>query len=146
VIDKGISMKRNIWKLNIKSKAGMTLVEVLVAIALFAVVALPLFGMFSNSMRLERRALVESLTTYTAQMKMEEAYGRPAESEEGNGILDVYNTDGRQIYPDDSIALYYEFSSDWDTTATSLIKVTVTVGSEYFDVETTLESLIKPVG
>jgi len=143
-------MKKGLCKLNIKSRAGMTLVEVLIAIALFAVVALPLFGMFSNSMRMERRALVESIATYTAQMKMEEAYGRTA-----TDLLDDFHTDGNKVdetiilsddpEDPDSIALYYIIATEPDVGSPNLIKVSITVGNEYFAVESTLENLIRPV-
>ena len=58
-----------------KKNAGMTLVEVIIAIVLFTLVVTPIMNVFSYSLKLERRALIHALATYTAQMKMEEAYG-----------------------------------------------------------------------
>jgi len=130
-----------------KKKAGMTLIEVLIAVALFAVVALPLYAMFSNSVKLERRALVESLTTYTAQLMMEEAYGMTAPA-----LLTAFNTGGAKVPYDigltddmeDAVALYYIYFAEPENEFKNLVKVTITVGSEYFEVETTLETIIRP--
>ena len=127
----------------------MTLIEVLVAMAIFGAVAVPLFAMFSNSMKMERRALVESISTYTAQMKIEEAYGTITKDEADEGVMEngtetiilSYDSSGD---PDDAIELFYELSAELDESGYDLIKVTVTVGSEFFEVETTLESLIRP--
>jgi len=135
-------------ELNIKSRAGMTLVEVLVAMAIFAAVAVPLFAMFSNSMKMERRALVESLTTYTAQMMIEEAYGnttdqlkaKVTEPGEPGEYTVVLSEDG-----EDSIELYYTFYIMEKINGTDLTGVTITVGSEYFEVETRLEAMIRPI-
>ena len=125
----------------------MTLIEVLVAVALFAVVALPLYGMFSNSLKLERRALVESLTTYTAQILMEEAYGMT-----GPELLANFNTHSAKVPYDidlniddeDAVALFYVSKAEPETSFNNLVRVTLTVGSEYFEVETTLENIIRP--
>jgi prepilin-type N-terminal cleavage/methylation domain-containing protein len=130
-----------------KSKAGMTLVEVIVAIAIFAGVALPLFAMFTNSMKMERRALVESLATYEAQLQMEQAYGMTAEE-----MLLAYNTGGDKVYypvglttdPSDAIDLYYTYSSAWAGDELNLIRVTIIVGNDYFEVDATIESYITP--
>jgi len=130
-----------------KKKAGMTLIEVLIAVALFAVVALPLYAVFSNGLKLERRALVESLTTYTAQLMMEEAYGMTAPA-----LIAKYNTGGSKVMYDiditddkeDAVALYYIYHAEADAEFKNLVKVTITVGSEFFEVETTLETIIRP--
>ena len=125
----------------------MTLIEVLVAVALFAVVALPLYAIFTNSLKLERRALVESLTTYTAQILMEEAYGMT-----GPELLANFNTHGAKVPYDidlniddeDAVALFYVSKAEPETSFNNLVRVTLTVGSEYFEVETTLENIIRP--
>jgi len=141
-------------KMNMKSKAGMTLIEVLVAMAVFAVVAIPLFNMFANSIRMEQRAMVESITTYTAQMMIEEAYGRDADD-----LHLTYNTktpgnpdpDGKMPYKvrfssaeDDFIMMYYIWSAE-PVGTTGLVRVKVTVGNEDFEVSTSLEVDIAPV-
>lgn len=56
---------------------GMTLLEVVLALMVFTVVAGGLFTAFAYSARMDRRALLHALATYTAQMKLEEAYGGP---------------------------------------------------------------------
>jgi len=152
-------MQRAKLKEAVKSKGGMTLIEVLVATVIFATLAVALFGLFSNSAQMERRALVESLTTYTAQMMIEEVYGRTQDD-----LLAIYNTktssnpDGKLPYDiyltedtvkEESIALTYVwtaelFDPDSDS-ETSLVRVTVTVSNDYFEVSTTLEALIRPV-
>jgi len=139
------NMRYRSGKMDIKSKAGMTLIEVLVAMTIFAVVAVPLFSMFSNSIRMERRALVESLTTYTAQMMMEEQYGKTEDE-----LLDLEEMEGEEIIllssdpeDEDSVVLNYLWNAELDEYYPNLINVKLTVRSDFFEVETTLESLIR---
>ena len=133
----------------------MTLVEVVVAIALFAAVALPLFGMFSNSIKMERRALVDSLATYTAQMKMEEIYGMTEAQllaldgyrNDTDIVISVDEVDGQNI--EDAIYLFYEYATtlmpDTEGHNLNLVRVEVSVWNETFEVEAVLENLVRPV-
>jgi len=129
-------------KMRIKSRAGMTLIEVIVAITIFAVIAIPLSAMFSNSLKLERRALVEALATYTAQLKIEEAYGMsPGDLEEiynDEGILDEDFGGQFELFYKYSAVLVDEYSGD----DLKLYKVTVLIGNEFYVVDATLESMI----
>lgn len=62
-------------KTAITNKKGMTLLEVLVAVFVLAIVALPLLNMFMNNALLVRRSGEISETTYTAQAVMEDLQG-----------------------------------------------------------------------
>ena len=61
----------------LKNNAGMSLAEVIVAVVIFAFIATPLLSVFVQSARTDKHALFSALTSYTAQMKIEEAYGMP---------------------------------------------------------------------
>jgi len=131
-------------KMNMKSRAGMTLVEVLIAMALFAVVAVPLFAMFSNSMKMERRAMVESIATYTAQMKMEEVYGLTATE-----LFDLDGIENKEEInlssdPDDLLELKYVFFMEPESGGLGLIEVEIIVWNEYFEVDAMLNNTVKP--
>ena len=58
-----------------RKKAGFSLVELLIAIMLFIMVAAPLMIAFPQAIKMERRSSIHALATYEAQLKMEEAYG-----------------------------------------------------------------------
>jgi len=145
-----VHLKRRIG--DIKSKDGMTLIEVLVATIIFASVVLMLFGLFTNSVKLERRAVVESLTTYTAQMMLEEVYGmqKGVLDVPESGLLGLNGINGEESIvlsdepPAEVIVLNYVWTAA-EVPGSELIRVSVTVKNAYFEVETTLESLIKPV-
>ena len=125
----------------------MTLIEVLLAIALFAVVAVPLLGVYWQGVRTVRRSSMYSLTTYEAQMRMEEAYGLT-----GAELLAAYNTTftSADIHTagNDPIELSYEYKAvKYETGAVSfddvsnLYKVTVTVSNDFYVVGTELEAI-----
>ena len=120
----------------------MTLVEVIIAIVLFTLVVIPIMNVFSYSLKLERRALIHALATYTAQMKMEEAYGLAKDEllEYGNdsGIID-------DVDLGDSIELFYQYETveyPVDGDDLGLYKITITIGNDFYGVSATLENII----
>jgi len=134
--------------MKLKNNAGMSLVEVMVAITLLVVVAVPLLGVFSYAQKMEKRAAIHTLSTYTAQMKMEEAYGLS-----DTDLLSIYNATGDSLPGfDDTIVLFYEFSAvpytpgDPAIDDSKFFKVTITVGSEYYGVSATIENIMLASG
>lgn len=102
-------------------------------------------------MKMERRALVESLTTYTAQMMMEEVYGMERGEAAGGGLLGLDGKTGSEPIvlsdapaKEDSVVLDYLWSAEADEVYPNLIKVKLTISNDFFEVETALESLIRP--
>ena len=140
-------MQRGIWRENTNTKAGMTLIEVLVATVIFATVVLMLFAMMSNSTKMKYRAQVETLTTITAQMLLEEQYGKTVEElddliDNPTGTETIFLSD--DVVNGDSVVLNYV----WVVAPVAgfengLIKVSVTVHNDFFEVETSLESIIR---
>ncbi|MCL2529705.1 MAG: prepilin-type N-terminal cleavage/methylation domain-containing protein [Coriobacteriia bacterium] len=134
--------------MKVKNNAGMSLVEVMVAITLLVVVAVPLLGVFSYAQKMEKRAAIHTLSTYTAQMKMEEAYGLDAAQ-----LLIAYNDSGATLPGfDDTIVLFYEFTAvpytpgDPAIDDANYFKVTITVGNEYYEVSSTIENILQASG
>ena len=123
----------------------MSLIEVMVAITLLVVVAVPMLGVFSYTQRMEQRAAVHNLATYTAQMKMEEAYGLDEVQ-----LLTVYNDSGDELPGSTStVKLFYEFTAVPYITGDPAIddahffKVSITIGSEQHNVSSHVEALIQ---
>ncbi|MCL2816471.1 MAG: prepilin-type N-terminal cleavage/methylation domain-containing protein [Oscillospiraceae bacterium] len=62
-------------KLNKSKKSGVTLTELIIAMAIFAMVTAPIIGMFTYSTRLSASAYKMTMASIIAQMKMEELIG-----------------------------------------------------------------------
>jgi len=126
----------------------MTLIEVLVATVIFATVALMLFAMLSNSTKLKHRAMVDTLATVTAQMMLEEQYGKTIG--QLNDLKDSPTVPITIVLSDDPVnGETVVFDYQWSVVPVEgfedkLIKVSITVHNEFFNVETSLESLIRP--
>ena len=123
----------------------MSLIEVMIAVTLLVAVAVPLLGVFSYAQRMEQRAAIHTLSTYTAQMKMEELYGMTAQQ-----LEDVNGLSGDQLPGfDDSIVLFYEYSvvpytpGDPAIDDSNYYKVTITIGSERYQVSSTIENILQ---
>ena len=128
-----------------KNRPGMTLLEVIIAIALFALVVAPLVGVFSQGIRTERRSAIHALTTYEAQMRMEEAYGMSSDQlladYNRSGIFHINNSGDE----DDSIELRYLYNAVSDPgnpSDSNLYKVTITISNDSYVVETTLVAVL----
>lgn len=63
------------WRANRKKKSGFTLMEVIISLAVLAVVIGPLLSLLFSGVRSSRLALETTLATYVAQMRIEEVYG-----------------------------------------------------------------------
>ena len=120
-----------------RKKAGFSLVELLIAIMLFIMVAAPLMIAFPQAIKMERRSTIHALATYEAQLKMEEAYGMTSAD------LRSYTIVGN---PGDAVELTYDCRVEDFTlpgiSVTNLYKVTITVRNEFYAVEATLEAIL----
>lgn len=82
---------------------GLTLVEVLVALAILAVAVIPLMDAFSQSLATGERAGQESLRIYLAQSKMEQYLQWFREYRgQGDELEERLETDGVDLDPADS--------------------------------------------
>lgn len=141
-------------KMNKKNNKGITLVEVIVSIVLLSLVATPLLGAFSYGLKMERRSLVHALATYTAQMKMEEAYGMDEDELLSNymdeDIEKVGNLAAEGLPELDFIYKAEPYTptldsgnllNDTDYAGFNLYTVTVTIKNNFYGVEVTLEDV-----
>jgi prepilin-type N-terminal cleavage/methylation domain-containing protein len=63
---------RHVWSEGNSSEAGLTLIEILAALAILAVALVPLMDLFGQSLKIGERAGGESVLSYLAQEKMEQ--------------------------------------------------------------------------
>jgi prepilin-type N-terminal cleavage/methylation domain-containing protein len=128
-----------------KNDSGLSLIELIIAISLFAMVAAPLMGGFANAMRMQRRAMVHTLATYTAQLMLEEAYGMGAEE-----FIATYGNESGDVAGDfdGTMEFGYVFtatrSRDWGDLG--FVDLTITITNAAFMVESTLTNLIQVPG
>lgn len=59
-----------------KNRAGVTLLELIIAIGILAIVTAPIFTLLFSSVRLNAQAHRVTMATFTAQQRMEELVGR----------------------------------------------------------------------
>ena len=77
-----------------KTRAGLTLLELIIAVAILALVGAPIFGMWSYSVSLNASAHRMTIASFAAQQRMEELLGRPWQDDleyEPWGISQPYN-------------------------------------------------------
>lgn len=143
-----LTMRMVIKKMKKKNNRGMTLIEVLIAVILFGLVATPILGVFGYGLKMERRALMHSLATYTAQMKMEEAYGMEA-AQLVYGPCDI--DDDLKEYGFQYIYSVKPFGVNQDNPSIydnlNLWEVTIIIKNDSYKVETTLTDVFyaKPI-
>lgn len=76
----------------LKKQAGMTLLEVLIALALLSVIVAPVLGMFVTGTRLTTASYKLTSASVTAQMRMEELVGLDKDELSGElGTREYYN-------------------------------------------------------
>jgi len=71
-----------------KKTAGMSIVELVISVAVFAIVFAPMLSLMTHSIKADRRAIIHNLATTTAQLILEDAYGRPLDDPvNGTGLI-----------------------------------------------------------
>lgn len=141
------------------NNSGMSLLEVVVALVFFAVLVAPMMTGFSQSARAQRRATVQTLTTYAAQMKLEEAHGLSYQEladlhirhrDQGPDAIETAGpVDLTYAFRVSEVAPVYEYDNIEDIARYADLgfwRVSVTVRSPAHNVETTLSAIMHPTG
>ena len=100
---------------------GFSLIEVLAAVAILALVALPLLGMFTAAMQSGHAAQLQTLATLHAQEQMEKTI---AEGPAGWGTL-PRTTSGHVLCG--SVANFFSFTTVVSDDNTGLVRITITI-------------------
>lgn len=98
---------------------GFSLIEVLAAVAILALVALPLLGMFTAAMQAGHSAQLSTLATLHAQQLMEETI---AAGPTGRGALPISGT-----VAFGTVAGFFSFTRAVATDTTGLVRITITI-------------------
>jgi len=96
------------------AQGGFSLIEVLAAVAILALVALPLLGMFTAAMQAGHAAQLQSIAILHAQQLMEEA------------VVGTTNPLSGTI-PFGSISNFFSYSRSIDVDSTGLRRITIIV-------------------
>ena len=100
---------------------GFSLIEVLAAVAILALVALPLLGMFTAAMQSGHAAQLQTLATLHAQEQMEKTI---AEGPAGWGTL-PRTTRGHVLCG--SVANFFSFTTEVSADNTGLVRITIII-------------------
>jgi len=104
-------------------RSGVTLTELIIAMAIFAMVTVPIISMFTYSTRLSAAAYKMTMASIIAQMKMEELIGL----DDDELTAEVTRTAAKLSVDDDNHAFYYRITNGSSTGFPNLREMIVIV-------------------
>jgi prepilin-type N-terminal cleavage/methylation domain-containing protein len=125
-----------------KKKKAFSLVELIISIGIFSLLFAPILALMTHNVKLDHRALIHNLATYTAKLDMEMAYGLTA-----GQLLAQYNQP-KTFYADaDLEGLWFEYAAaqyapELGDDTLSLFRVTINVGSDEFGFVVSIDDII----